>query len=998
MLQKHGADTEGVKRKFPSGDLETSLQDYCPVHKRLRVDDDSKLGEALATMLDESHQHNASEVVAAMSRICALYPTQQPSVQTALSAAFVARGGISATLAGMALHAGEKFLVGACELLICVMQGIQEGFERWSPCVEGVVAAMTAHGGCGKLQMLGCAVLVYVSADYATHARMAQSGVVAAVALAMRRHPAHAKLQYNAISLLSQLSNMSLPGFKEVPAETTSVVHEAVRAMLSETPTVLASVMAAMRMHSRLACIQMRGCVFLDHMCNTDSQRAMLVAGGVMQHVTGVMCMDTAGWEVQMHKRQTYTELHTLAGVVQSHMCVVLCNCTRRHVIDACTATHPFHTDAVSPGMTSELVLASMLLYKDNEKMQEAGLVALANVVNFTRLAKQERTNHERIASAAVDAIRRHPLHANITKRGCVLLASLIEAYITVPGSDADAFVHTMIEEGGVTAVGVLMRTKLSARMLVVLCVLMMRMSVFSAPVCDALCAEAFIDCIVGALAEHAADDALVFEGFKSLYMVIEHNPLVNTRLGQNNASTTIVSAMKTHAGIARVQSIALALWGRMSKTVHTRRLMWGRMAGESPLIVAMKMHHENEDVQIRALWTLRVHVPDTLTIVHACALGEAVVSAIWTHIHNSQLQSSACLVLGLWHRRLSVSKFPKGCFARAAAALHMTLCLHPTNAQVQAIALGLLGNMYRSTLSLNDDQYAGGLQARVVYLALEKHAGDCSVLEGCFGVILNILGDNVAEDTRKLRLPRAGHEVVRGVIHVMRTHPASARLQENGCLILWKMVVDSPTNKREIVHAGGLELMKGVIQSFCCDSAVLTCAFGALESLALDDNIRVALRAMSISKGVVQLMQMHSCVLTLQGPASGLLCAVSMQSGESDIMHSRDIHTLLGVMKTHIENICVQTNCMKTLANIASSNTGMRETMGRVPCVVEVILQVSRKYTMSFALQNACFDALASIAGDNASSLRVVETARKCALDMAGALLQNAEDPVDAP
>lgn len=966
------------------------------------------LDSAIDTMRDGT---DPSAVMTAMSQLCALYPNSETPVQAALSGAFCRRGGLAAAVVGMARNADEKYQEGVCEMLWRIVQEVHEDLPAWIPCAEAVVGAMRKHEGCEKLQLYGCTVLVCVSVDYNTHSAMARTGAVAASVAAMRTHPRCLHLQYKAIFLFSQLSSVYMPGFDVFAAQSggDAVVREAVHAMLHDRQSALKSVMHVMRTHSCHMAIQQRGSVFLDNVCVTDAARVTLVIEGVVEHVVGVMEMQTDHWDVYSIADLVSSgcvsgmcaEVNRLAGTIKGSMCVLLNNCTRRHVIEASAAHHPLHTGAITSGTTSELVMAAMLGYQEHTKMQEAGLATLANVVAFANRGAVSRSvgpDHARIMSVGLQTIQHHRRHANIGKRGCVLLASLVETYSTVQAGNADAFERAMLDDGGVVNVVRLMHDEPNARMVVVGCVLVMRLSVFSRAMCSALCAGGIVECIMRALHAHIADSVLVFECVKSLCVICENSARALARLGHKDAAVLVARAMRTHHPAERVQTMGVSLWGRMPRTVNTKRVLWGESTGESPLIAAMRLHPDNTELQLRGLWTLQVHIPCILSRTNVCVIGAVVLSAMRAHPHNANVQALACLVLLLWHARVTPTNCPFECFAPVAAALHMAARMHSASAHVQERALEVLGKIYSSTLSLADDLYAAGSQACAVYIALETHAENCGVLAGCFGVILNILGENVVDDTRSAKLPGMGHQLVGGVMHVMCAHPASARIQEQGCLILWKMAHGSPANKHEIVRAGGLELFRTIMRSFVCDSAVLTRVFGVLESLVAEDSIRAKLCTVSVAAGVVRLMRHHEGVSLMQVPASGFLCALTTEAtgvAASDaargILHDGGVATLLHVMTKNLGDVCIQTNCIQTLANMSTSSTAMRDDMARIASITAVVLSVARQYQMSLAMQNGCFDVLASIAGDDPVKQSSVQAARTGAHDIVNALMRNA-------
>lgn len=278
--------------------------------------------------------------------------------------------------------------------------------------------------------------------------------------------------------------------------------------------------------------------------------------------------------------------------------------------------------------------------------------------------------------------------------------------------------------------------------------------------------------------------------------------------------------------------------------------------------------------------------------------------------------------------------------FVALSASVYMAVSIYPAHAQLQEHAIGMLCDLYGSVLSLKNDIYAAGLQARVVYMALGNHITNCAVIVCCLGVIINIIGDG-EEHASSVKLPYDGTHLLAGVIHVMRENEASAPIQEQGCIILFKMAQRTRANRQDIERAGGLKLLTDSMKKFASDAAVLTRVCVALQCLLDDDRI---------------------CdTITIEW---GVEC----------------IEILLDVVKQNMQCRAIQTSCMDTLFSM--SNT-MRQEMADMYSITTTVLLVSTHYIDSIEMQHACFDVLANIAGDSAFQQEAIHKARKSAISM---------------
>lgn len=660
---------------------------------------------------------NVGEAMTAMSRLCAMYHVgggAYPNIEGlekrryALSALFCSCGGVVSVMDAMARHEDEKFQEGACELLWRVVKEVSvNNMASWVPCMQAVVVAMRRHVVCANLQLHACAMLVHVSADYETHAAMAHAGVVAVLVAGMVKHPMCVNIQHNAILVFGRLSSVMMPHFREfsLSSRGANVVQAAAVEMMRPaalgrhtdeiTHSAVEAVVAAMTTHSRHIAVQQRGISMLNNMCLTDEGQSLLIAEGVVDCVAKVMCMQTGDWDlsstlellddVSVGVTALGEKVHAVAGTVQGGACVLLSNCTRRQFIGTSMAV-------VAGETMRDLVLAVMLFYDDNVKVQEAGCATLSNLVNAkllrSRLDTHSHThththNHiksnttttttiatrnvtqtntavspERadvikdyvlVARAGVCAMKYHPQHANIGKRVCMLFVNVIDAYRNADPDDVETLVCAIFKTDVVAAVVRVIRNDPTARQTLVVCVLVMRMCYFSRAMCDALCAEGLLDCLLSALRVYMADAVVACECVKSLCVLCERNASVNARLGNNKVIKLVARVMQKHTITASVQTVGVALLSHVSTTGHVQRVVWAEDAAKSPLIAAMGAHTGNADVQVCALRAMHLHMTYTLTKNNSVLVKNVVLMAMQKHLCDVEIQATACSVLRLW-------------------------------------------------------------------------------------------------------------------------------------------------------------------------------------------------------------------------------------------------------------------------------------------------------------------------------------------------------------
>ena len=199
-------------------------EDGCRAVASLAVNSDANRGllrdagaNEYVVMASNAHLSSASLQVAAASSICILVHKSPPNVDRVVGA-----GGVEAVAAAMRKHAGSALVcqqcATACRRLIATAttndtsspssssSASSPMSKVWSSGLAGlVVAAMRDHETIGNVQLQGAACVLKLAVDDDARTRVARLGACAALAAAVRHHPANGPLVQVAVDAIAAM-------------------------------------------------------------------------------------------------------------------------------------------------------------------------------------------------------------------------------------------------------------------------------------------------------------------------------------------------------------------------------------------------------------------------------------------------------------------------------------------------------------------------------------------------------------------------------------------------------------------------------------------------------------------------------------------------------------------------------------------------------------------------------------------------------------------------
>lgn len=308
---------------------------------------------------------------------------------------------------------------------------------------------------------------------------------------------------------------------------------------------------------------------------------------------------------------------------------------------------------------------------------------------------------------------------------------------------------------------------------------------------------------------------------------------------------------------------------------------------------------------------------------------------------------------------------------------------LRPFNGCILGEALGALENL--SGLAVQEgggsSNASGGLGLSirldlqdidiiiaVMYEALGQETPQPDVVDGVFGVLLNLSNELVYEDA----IIQCGGIV--SIIDAMQENEGNEPIESKGCAILARLSADNLEVKLCIAETDGVEVIISAMLHNPMLASTQVQACRTLAHLTIDEETRTLITQQGGIVLILQAMTNHPDDADLQETACEALCGLACDAHESVLSESNVVGAVVDTMRAHVDAPRVQERALGILQNLSMRSPSSKMAVASAGGIEEIVAAIRENMTSSEVLERA-FTALWSLAVLDGNQDRIIAT-----------------------